>query len=94
MFLACLIYAICVNIDSFNVGLSYGIKNIQVKSFTSKLILFITSLVLISISVILGYFFSNLFSEKAVDIFRLHDYLFNGYLDVISGIKKKRKKRI
>lgn len=61
MFLNCFLLAICVSIDSLGIGLTYGLKNTKI-SFSAKFILFIISIVITSISIIIGSSICKIFS--------------------------------
>ena len=61
MILNCIVLALSVSIDSFGIGITYGIKNTKITNW-SKLILFTISLVATIISINLGKIISKIFS--------------------------------
>lgn len=61
MILKCILLALSASIDALSLGVTYGIKNTKM-SKTGNTIIFITLLCLTSISILIGYFFSILFS--------------------------------
>ena len=61
MILNCIVLALSVSIDSFGIGITYGIKNTKITNL-SKLILFTISLVATIISINLGKIISKIFS--------------------------------
>lgn len=62
MLLSYLVLALSVSIDSFGIGITYGIRNTKIYR-TSKIILFMISILITSLSVQLGSFFNECFSE-------------------------------
>ena len=63
-----LILAISSSIDSFGIGITYGLKKIKLSDL-SKLILFLISIIVTSISVVFGIFLKNSLSSNFIDIF-------------------------
>ena len=61
MILNCIVLALSVSIDSFGIGITYGIKNTKITNL-SKLILFIVSLIATIISINFGKVVSRIFS--------------------------------
>ena len=61
MILNCIILALSVSIDSFGIGITYGIKNTKIANL-SKLILFVISLIVSIISINFGKVISKIFS--------------------------------
>ena len=53
--------AACVSLDSLGIGLTYGLKNTKI-SLHAKLILFIISILITSISIFIGSYIGKLFS--------------------------------
>lgn len=62
MFITYFILALSVSIDSFGIGITYGIRNTKIFK-VAKVILFSISILVTSLSIHLGSFLSNLFSE-------------------------------
>lgn len=63
MLLNCILLAFCVSIDSLSIGLTYGLKNTRI-SFGAKLILFIISIVITSLSIFIGASICKIFSPN------------------------------
>ena len=61
MILNCIVLALSVSIDSFGIGITYGIKNTKITNW-SKLILFTISLIVTIISINFGKVVSRIFS--------------------------------
>ena len=61
MILNCIVLALSVSIDSFGIGITYGIKNTKITNW-SKLILFTISLIVTIISINFGKVISRIFS--------------------------------
>ena len=62
MFITYLVLALSVSIDSFGIGITYGIRNTKIFR-AAKVILFAISILVTSLSIHLGSFLSNMFSE-------------------------------
>lgn len=62
MFITYFILALSVSIDSFGIGITYGIRNTKIFR-TAKVILFAISILVTSLSINLGACLSNVFSE-------------------------------
>lgn len=63
MFLSCLLLAISSSIDSLGIGITYGLKKIELKKW-SKIVLFSISILITFIAFLIGSIFKNLFNEK------------------------------
>lgn len=63
MLLSLIILALSVSIDSFGIGITYGIRNTKI-SRNAKVILFMISIFVTSISIQFGTFLSEFFSEN------------------------------
>ncbi len=63
MLLSLVILALSVSIDSFGIGITYGVRNTNI-SKTAKMILFMISIVITTLSIHLGGFLSNVFSRN------------------------------
>ena len=79
MILNCIVLALSVSIDSFGIGITYGIKNTKITNL-SKLILFIVSLIATIISINLG---------KIISKIRLFNISCNGIDICFSKFKQK-----
>lgn len=62
MFFSILILAISSSIDSLGIGITYGLKRIELKKWT-RLILFCVSILVTILSIISGNILKNIFSE-------------------------------
>ena len=67
MFLSIFILAISSSMDSLGIGITYGLKKIQLKKW-DKLILFSISILITLFSIFIGKLFKNIFNEN---IFKL-----------------------
>ncbi len=67
MFINCVVLAISSSIDSLGIGITYGVKNTKI-SFISKIILFIISLIISSLSVFLGGFLTHILSSSFTNL--------------------------
>ena len=63
MFISSIILSITSSIDSFGIGVTYGIKNTKI-SLTSKIILFIISFIITNISILVGDFIKKFFPQN------------------------------
>lgn len=63
MLLSLLILALSVSIDSFGIGITYGIRNTKICR-TSKIILFMISILITTLSVHIGGILNEIFSEN------------------------------
>ena len=63
MFFSILILAISSSIDSLGIGITYGLKRIELKKWT-RLILFCISILVTILSIISGNILKNIFSEN------------------------------
>ena len=63
MFIGLIILSITSSIDSFGIGITYGIKNTKI-SLISKFILFFISLIITSISLLFGNILNHIFSSS------------------------------
>lgn len=61
MFLNYLILAFCISIDSFGIGITYGVRNTKIARM-AKVILFIISTLITSLSIQVGNFFNEYLS--------------------------------
>ena len=63
MFFSILILAISSSIDSLGIGITYGLKRIELKKWT-RLILFYVSILVTILSLIFGNILKNIFSKN------------------------------
>lgn len=78
MLFSCLILALSVSIDSFGIGITYGLKNTKISCF-SKIILFFISIVITSLSLILGDVISYILSDNFSKILGCILLIFMGF---------------
>lgn len=67
MFFLIIILALSVSIDSFGIGITYGIRNTSINN-SAKIILLITSFVFACVSIIFGNFFFAFFPNSIINI--------------------------
>jgi putative sporulation protein YtaF len=89
MLLNSLILAISASIDSFGVGISYGIKKTKIKP-SSFLVLFLLSIVVTSISILLGNIIISIISKEFITILGAL-FLFLIGLFIIIGATRNKK---
>lgn len=89
LFNLCLI-AICVSLDSLGIGLTYGLKNTKI-SLHAKLILFIISIIITSISIILGNFICKIFEPIFSKILGCLLLCFMGLWIIIQSITNNKE---
>lgn len=87
-----IILALSVSIDSFGIGITYGIRNTSI-SRSSKLILFLMSFAFASTSVILGDFLFKIFPDSIVKTISSLLLVFMGFLIIYESYNKSIKKR-
>ena len=62
MLVSSIVLAITSSIDSFGIGVTYGIKNTKI-SLTSKIILFVISFIITNLSILVGDIIKNYFPD-------------------------------
>ncbi len=87
MFYACLISAISSSIDSLGIGITYGIKNTKI-TFSAKLILFIISLCVSTMSISIGNFISSFLPNLVCNIIGFLMLIFMGIFIIFQSFKK------
>ena len=87
MLLNSIILAISSSIDSFGIGITYGIKNTKISRF-GKLVLFIVSFVVAIFSLFFGNLIKNVFSEHIAKILGNLILLFMGIFICCQSFKK------
>lgn len=88
MFLSYLILALSVSIDSLGIGITYGIRKTKI-TFIAKIILFLISLFITSISIYIGILISSILPEfftKCIGIFLL---IFMGGWVIFEALNKQ-----
>ncbi len=69
MFLNLLFLAFTLSIDSFGIGISYGIQNIKILN-SSKMLLFVISFIVVFLSTFVGFAIKQFFPVFQVQIIR------------------------
>ena len=67
MLLTIILLALSVSVDAFGIGITYGIKK-TVIPISTKVVIFIVSFILVSISVIFGYLILKLLPKDIIDL--------------------------
>ena len=67
MLLTCLLLALSVSIDSFGIGITYGLRDTKI-SIISKILLFFISIFFTSISIIFGNFLINVLPRNYIKL--------------------------
>jgi putative sporulation protein YtaF len=93
MFLTCFLLAISVSIDSFGIGIAYGLKNTKIAN-SSKILLFIISIIITLFSIKLGNYINKFFPiiiSKIIGIFIL---IFIGLWIIFEASNKCKTKKL
>lgn len=85
LFINCIILAVSSSIDSFGIGITYGIKNTKISVF-SKFILFFISIFVALISVSFGNWLSNILPKNFTNILGCLFLLFIGFSIIIKAL--------
>lgn len=89
MFLHCILLAFCSTLDSFGIGITYGLKNTHIL-FSAKIILFLCCFLMALLSLFLGNCFSSIFSDYITNLFGSLILVFIGSFFILSSLKKDR----
>ena len=89
MILNCIVLALSVSIDSFGIGITYGIKNTKITNL-SKLILFVISLIVTLVSINFGKIISKIFSPFFTNLLGCLILVAMGIVFVFQGLSKKK----
>lgn len=89
MILNCIVLALSVSIDSFGIGITYGIKNTKITNL-SKLILFIVSLIATIISINFGKIISKIFLPFFTNLLGCLILVAMGMIFVFQSLSKKK----
>lgn len=89
MILNCVVLALSVSIDSFGIGITYGIKNTKITNL-SKLILFFISLIVTIVSINFGKIISKIFSPFFTNLLGCLILVAMGIVFVFQGLSKKK----
>ena len=90
MILTCMLLALSTSIDSIGIGLTYGIRDITI-SRQAKIILFIISLIISSISILIGNTLNNILSKEITNIIGSLIVLFLGIIIIVQTLKREKK---
>lgn len=90
MILTCMLLALSTSIDSIGIGLTYGIRNITI-SRQAKIILFIISLIISSISILIGNTLNNILSKKITNIIGSCILFFIGLTILVQTLKREKR---
>ena len=80
-----IILALSVSIDSFGIGITYGIKNAKIR-FLSKCLLIVMSVFFTSLSFFIGDFISNILSNTLTNIISSSILILLGIVIIIDPI--------
>lgn len=90
MILTCMLLALSTSIDSIGIGLTYGIRNITI-SRQAKIILFIISLIISSISILIGNTLNNILSKEITNIIGSLILFFIGIIILVQTLKREKR---
>ena len=90
MILTCMLLALSTSIDSIGIGLTYGIRDITI-SRQAKIILFIISLIISSISILIGNTLNNILSEEITNIIGSLILFFIGLIIIVQTLKREKR---
>ena len=88
MFFSILILAISSSMDSLGIGITYGLKRIQLKKW-DKLILFCISIIVTLFSISIGNFLKNIFNENILKLTGSLILLFMGLFIILKNDKNE-----
>lgn len=89
MFLHCILLAFCSTLDSFGIGITYGLKNTHIL-FSAKIILFLCCFLITLLSLFLGNCFLSIFPDYITNIIGSLILIFIGSFFIISSFKKEK----
>ncbi len=90
MLLTCLLLAFSVSIDSFGIGITYGLRNTRI-SIIPKILLFIISVFFTSFSIFLGNLLIDILPKNYVKLIGSILLFFIGLWIIYQAIKKDNK---
>lgn len=91
MLASCLILAISSSIDSLGIGITYGIKNTKI-TITARLILFLISLLVSTLSISIGNFITSFLSPLICNIIGFFMLTLMGLFIIFQSFKKTNDK--
>lgn len=93
MFFSYFLLALCVSIDSLGIGITYGLKNTKI-SFLAKCILFFISIVITTLSILIGDMITQFFPSYVTNIIgSLLLCLMGGWI-ILQTFKKRKEEAI
>ena len=92
MFLHCILLAFCSTLDSFGIGITYGLKNTHIL-FSAKIILFLCCFLMSLLSLFLGNCFSSIFPDYITNALSSLILVFIVIFFIFSSFKKERPKK-
>ena len=90
MILTCMLLALSTSIASIGIGLTYGIRDITI-SRQAKIILFIISLIISSISILIGNTLNNILSEEITNMIGSLILFFIGIIILVQTLKREKR---
>lgn len=100
MFLHCMLLAFCSTLDSFGIGITYGLKNTHIL-FGAKIILFICCFLMTLLSLFLGNCFFAIFPDYIANLIGSFILVLIGGFFIVSSFqrekteeKKKERKKV
>lgn len=93
MLLTCLLLALSVSIDSFGIGITYGLRNTKI-SILPKILLFIISVFFTTFSIFLGNLLTDILPKNYVKLIGSILLFFIGLWIIYQAIKKDNKNTI
>lgn len=93
MLLTIILLALSVSIDSFGIGITYGLRKTSL-STPAKFILFFVSLLFVGISVAFGYFLISILPANIIKIISVILLVFMGFLIIYEAMNTNEKKNI
>ncbi len=91
MLLTIILLALSVSIDSFGIGITYGLRKTSL-STPAKFILFFVSLLFVGISVAFGYFLISILPANVIKIISVILLVFMGFLIIYEAMNTNEKK--
>lgn len=91
--LTCLLLALSVSIDSFGIGITYGLRNTKI-SILPKILLFIISVFFTTFSIFLGNLLTDILPKNYVKLIGSILLFFIGLWIIYQAIKKDNKNTI
>ena len=93
MLITIILLALSVSIDSFGIGITYGLRKTSL-STSAKFILFLVSFAFVSLAVLFGYFLLSIFSKNVIKIFSVLLLLIMGFLIIYESMNNSETKQI